>query len=402
MTRAAPSVTESQLTRAFRALAEEHAASQEAATREQSWRLLRSRQQRLAPAPLVSRRLWFGFAAALLVAGLALVLWPKRALDYELSGGSAEDRIVRTSGDAATLSFSDGSTIEALPQTTLAVNIVGRHKALTRLSRGELKVRVKHDADTDWRFVAGPYELRVIGTAFDLAFEPAGNRLSVVMREGELLVGGENRPTQPLRAGQILVWQDPAPMSTSVAAAPAAPTLGAAPAPAAGEDSMPGNLPSAKPSAASFAELVAKGRFDEVVVAANQAGVEPTLSTKSSSELHALAQAARYTGNTALAARSWQALRRRFPGQSSSSQAAFFLARLYDEQGKAALALEWFDRYLAEAPSGVYAPDALGRKLPLVQRLQGSARAKKLAREYLARFPEGSYRQTARDMLARE
>ena len=53
----------------------------------------------------------------------------------------------------------------------------------------------------------------------------------------------------------------------------------------------------------------------------------------------------------------------------------------------------------AEAPRGVYAAEAYGRRLSLTERLRGKAAALPLAREYLERFPEGAYAPSARALV---
>jgi TolA-binding protein len=396
-------LTEEQLTSAFRTLTDDHVQQRESSSAEQSWQLIRSRQQRSVLGRPRSR---FGILAlasalSLAAAGSAVVIgWSNPTLEYNVLGGTVEDRVIRTDSQPATLSFSDDSYIQIEPHSTLSVNVVGSNKAVTRLSNGKLHVRVKHDARTDWRFLAGPYELRVVGTSFELAWDPSRERLSVVMYEGELLVSGPNERTRSLRAGEKLTLEKPISVAEQTSPAP----LVGSPAPVAPEPGKSDASASKAPSGSSlsWSQLVAKGRFDEVVQAAEAMGIDAALQRRDASDLHALAQAARYAGHGELALRTWQIMRQRFAGQSVASQAAFFLGRSFDEQGQGTLALKWLDVYLAEAPSGVYAADALGRKLSLVQRREGAERAKVVAREYLKRFPSGSYAKTARDMLDRE
>jgi hypothetical protein len=75
------------------------------------------------------------------------------------------------------------------------------------------------------------------------------------------------------------------------------------------------------------------------------------------------------------------------------------MGRIYDQQGSGQNALRWLNTYLAEAGADVYASEALGRKLTLVQRLQGQAPAERVAQEYLRRFPQGAYARTAQALL---
>jgi TolA-binding protein len=397
-------LTEDQLTSAFRALTDDHIDRRESSSAEQSWQLIRARQQRSA---LVRPRSRFGYLAlasalSLAAAGSAVAIgWSQPTLEYEVLGGTVEDRVIRTDSQPATLSFSDDSYIQIEPHSALGVNVVGSSKAVTRLSSGRLHVQVKHNARTDWRFLAGPYELRVVGTRFELAWDPTAERLSVVMYEGKLLVSAPNEPTRNLVEGQKLTLEKPVAMAPQATESPAAPgepepfVVGSGKADSSASKAQPG-------SSLSWSQLVAKGRFDEVVQSAEAMGIDAALQRRDAADLHALAQAARYAGHGELALRTWQSMRQRFAGQSVASQAAFFLGRSFDEQGQGTLALKWLDVYLAEAPSGVYAADALGRKLSLVQRREGAERAKVVAREYLKRFPTGSYAKTARDMLDRE
>jgi len=62
-------------------------------------------------------------------------------------------------------------------------------------------------------------------------------------------------------------------------------------------------------------------------------------------------------------------------------------------------AIKWYDEYLMRAPTGAYASEALGRKLTLTRKLQGSTSARPIAEEYLRRFPTGSYAGAARTFL---
>ena len=76
------------------------------------------------------------------------------------------------------------------------------------------------------------------------------------------------------------------------------------------------------------------------------------------------------------------------------------LTRLEDEsKGGADAALRWYDRYLAEAPDGAYASEALGRKMMTLRRMGQDAEASEIAADYLRRFPIGTYAHAARPLL---
>jgi hypothetical protein len=62
-------------------------------------------------------------------------------------------------------------------------------------------------------------------------------------------------------------------------------------------------------------------------------------------------------------------------------------------------AVRWYDTYLAGAPAGTYASEALGRKMLANKQLHGFSAAESLAREYLQRFPAGPYAGAALALL---
>ena len=65
----------------------------------------------------------------------------------------------------------------------------------------------------------------------------------------------------------------------------------------------------------------------------------------------------------------------------------------------AAHAIARYDEYLARAPNGLFAGEALGRKMTLTDTLEGPVRARPIAEEYLRRFPKGSYAGSARALI---
>jgi TolA-binding protein len=283
------------------------------------------------------------------------------------------------------------------------VEIAGDHAALVRLLSGKLRVGVKHHEETAWRFLAGPYEVRVIGTRFDLAWEPASESFSVAMQEGRVRVIGPGRLDRYLLAGERLDLRAERRVAQADGPAPVAKPEAQPSSPA--EERAPVRRSGASTKAElangpDWTALVATGRFTEVVESAEAIGVEAVLAGYGPADLRALASAARYSGHTPLAIKTWNALRQRFGGHDAGRQAAFLLGRTYDEKGQPALALRSLNDYLRESPSGVYAAEALGRRMALVQRLEGGDAARAVAAEYLNRFPKGSYAQMARGLLA--
>ena len=136
---------------------------------------------------------------------------------------------------------------------------------------------------------------------------------------------------------------------------------------------------------------MASGDAAGVVAEAVAHGLDTTVAEADGPALVALADAARYAGHTYLAERVLRAQRTRFPGTPAAVAAAFFLGRLADNRGAAEEGRGWYLRYLNEAPQGPYAAEALGREMLGVARLSGPEAARDLARDYLDRFPDGTY-----------
>ena len=399
------SLTDADVGSVFNTLADEYARKVELAEGKRTLARIQERSRgRVARLP--ARRLaLLTLAPAAAAAGLTIAVtsWlTPTALTYEVIGAVDHGGHIKTDGAAATLSFSDDSTIVANPETSLSVSVVGEHAALARVQGGKLNVKVKHADETDWRFLAGPYEVRVIGTEFELNWKPATEQLSVVMHEGRVRVIGPEASETFLNAGQSRTFGTPPKAKLASATLDSTPKNTAvnaagreAKAEAGAGRAVAGNRTVAAPPQPSWAKLVGKGLFSEVVEDAERVGLQHALNTRGAQDLQALAQAAHYTGRSALALDAWAKVRQRFGGK----QAAFFMGRIYDQRGNGQSALRWLNVYLAEAGSDVYASEALGRKLTLVQRLQGEAQAEAVARDYLRRFPKGAYARTARELV---
>lgn len=144
------------------------------------------------------------FAGAVAIAAATVLTLGFRSdsqLTYELRGASAQAGVIEARRGEATVALSDGSSILAENATQFQVDVVGRNSALTRLISGKLHVSVVHNEDTSYRFVAGPYEVRVVGTEFDLAWsEQAG--LNVSMSKGEVRLLAPGGKVRILKAGE--------------------------------------------------------------------------------------------------------------------------------------------------------------------------------------------------------
>jgi TolA-binding protein len=292
-----------------------------------------------------------------------------------------------------------------------------RHGARILVEKGALSASVQHRTESNWRFGAGPYEVRVTGTRFRLSWDPERAEIDLRLDEGSVEVESPMGPKRvEVRAGQrfhssaregFLHVENVAPplsapavsaQPASAMPAPSAELAGPAPAVApreaevaSADDSKQRTAPPAapQPHEEPWTELARRGQFGAVVAQAKARGVEACLGSSSAADLRALADAARYSGDTVLAERTLEALRTRFSGSAGGRAAAFLLGRTHESRGDLAGADRWYRVYLKESPSSELAADALAGRMRVASSTSRRAEAKALAEEYLGRYPNG-------------
>lgn len=342
--------------------------------------------------------------------------------------------------DGIKLYFQEGSTFQLAPQTRGRLRAVTRDGAHLALERGSATLRITRNPARRWLVEAGPFTVTVKGTRFTVSWDPSSERFELRLRDGWVVVSGPTvGEALALRAGQRLVvslpraesviTDEPAGRATeaddgpeAAGSAPAVerPRAPEAPPPAGGAqasrhapaaaDGTRGPSAGAAPAAPSptrargpsapprrWAAEVARGNWDGILADVDAAGVDATLEGASSEELFAVADAARYRRRPELARAALLAQRRRFPHAPRAVDVSFLLGRVEElRDGGGARALGWYDDYLAHAPTGTYAAEALGRKMTLTSEMRGAEAARPIADTYLHRFPRGSYAGAAR------
>jgi hypothetical protein len=275
---------------------------------------------------------------------------------------------------------------------------------------------------------AGPFSIAVTGTEFDVDWAGGTGRLSVALHVGSVIVRGPlSEGGIALRAGQRLVADVPArKLRIEEASAPSPPpatpaqteeNAASAPEEAAeiaadepvlraplGRPDSPATREAGREAAPKASELswsarVAAGDFASVLSEAEESGIDATLSRATAKDLVALSDAARYKGKAELAKRTLGAIRTRFPASVDAKNAVFYLGRLAEGHGALSEALAHYDRYLEGSRNGAFAAEAFGRKLIVTRKAAGDETARSVARDYLARFPNGAYAGTAKELL---
>ncbi|WP_394849547.1 tetratricopeptide repeat protein [Pendulispora brunnea] len=355
----------------------------------------------------------------------------KAAPGHPLQAG---DWIAAPKTEALPIHFSDGTELVLAASSRARVVDVGSVGARVILERGETHARVVHGESSHWYFAAGPFEVHVTGTQFQVAWQPAEGTFTLELEEGSVVVTGCGLAHErAVRGGQSLrlvcdeehmvATEQPVPRRTP--ASVPAPTTSqdvkksvTPPKPAAPrmpekmdntqKDGALAPLASAPPSPAPTAPppewriMFGADRFHEAYAAAHRAGWARLCEEGDVSDLAALADIARFTGHFDDAEQALMAIRRRFPTDERAAWAAFQLGRLcFDQRGLPRDAANWFTTAFRERPSGPLAREVLGRLMEARERAGEMDAAREAARRYMANYPSGPHADRALELLER-
>jgi hypothetical protein len=364
-------------------------------------------------------------------------------VSYEVRGTRSNGPYISAPATTpVTVAFSDGSSLEAGPGARLRVEEERVTGARVLVERGTTRVHVEHRSNSAWDFLAGPFDVRVTGTRFELSWDPSTEAVDLRLLEGSVEVRGPFaeapiavRTGQRFRAdlatrsmtvidalaaapahtgarlGVSTASAGPGAASAAVASARAPSADGGdgagaettphddGDATAAAQGESPAHVPPSTVASESWSALVARGQFETVVAKAGERGASECERACSAADLRALADAARYTGRAGMAESALLSLRRRFGTSRETRAAAFLLGRVEEARGGTAAAERWYDTYLRELPAGEFAAEALAGKMRTVLARHGRDAAAPLATQYLARYPNGVHAESARGIL---
>jgi hypothetical protein len=367
-------------------------------------------QLRMSSPPRFWARSWVaGLAVAGSAAALAVTLFVLQAspakLSFQVAGGALDASGHVVGREHTLIRFSDGSEAALARGAEAQIANVTERGADVVLTHGSMRVHIAKKPEAAWKVAAGPYDVRVTGTAFDVSWSNQAQAFDlrmetgavivtgplaasgIVLRAGQHLFGGVAEGRLTVEGGSEAVASSPSPAIAALEPSersPARDTAGVAPTPL-----PPGPAPRAGAEPHAWTRQVAQGHFNAVLDEAEQRGLDRTLASGSLEELAALADAARYAGRSSVAKRVLMAERQRFPNSGPARDAAFFLGRIAEESGGGAV--EWYERYVSENPRGAYASQAFGRKMMLLYKQRGANAAGPVATEYLSRYPNGPY-----------
>ena len=398
-------------------------------------------RDRIADLPITSRsrrlrraRVWLPVAAAAALA-LAAAGWfattaparaPLRAQDASNGDPIAAGAWIEASGaQPFGLRFSDGTRVQMAPHARARLVSVDAHGAHLLLESGRARLHVVHRPRARWRVSAGPFAVHVIGTRFEVRWDPEHDQFQLDLEQGRVEVAGclfgqgyEMHSGQHLEASckrgrfdvSDLGDETAARREGATAASGASPALTTAATPkapsVASEPERVAAVPHAntrrpRPSARA-ARSARLGRTHRSGAQALPSDFDAQCASATRAEqLAELADAAHYARDTDREAFAWRLLRRRFPGTSRAALAAFALGRLeFDVHGSFSKAAEWFGTYLKEQPSGALAREARGRLMEASLRAGDTAAARSLAASYLRDYPSGPHAALARSLTA--
>lgn len=372
-------------------------------------RLLASHRAPKAVVSRVREGLWF--AAATMAAAAAIALWarPSDVLSFTTPSGKGEVGawLATDRSSEMPIAFSENTKVTLRQDSRGRVESVGHKGAHFLIEQGAVHAEVVHRVDTDWRFLAGPFEVRVTGTALNVAWDPAREQLAVRVDHGSVVVhgpyiGGE----QVVRTGELCFVDVPSKSMRFVsdadseareARAPDAPAVASDPAPAAHVPVVSANdLPRAAPAAPAWTDLEGQGDYEGAYAAVQHIGAGSLYRVASVDSLLELAKVGQLSGHRDMQRDALLAVRRRFPGSRQAALAAYELGRTTP----AVEAAGWFEAYLAEQPSGPLAREAAGRLLEADSLAHNEPAVRDAATRYLARYPDGPHAALARRALA--
>src|SRR5882724_1374722 len=230
-------------------------------------------------------RVAVALALAATFAAVAVTWLRPRPLRYEIAGapGAATASYVSAPPESPVdLLFSDGSDVRAEPGSRLRVDETYGNGARVLLDRGKTSSHVAHHERSSWTFVAGPFEVHVVGTRFDLKWDPLSEELDLRLREGSvevrspladgpIVVRAGQRFRATMARHRMTVLDADATEADESAAETRTPSMDPEPTVPPQAAAQPAARPGRRES---WQELLARGEFESVVGAASARGLD--------------------------------------------------------------------------------------------------------------------------------
>ena len=161
----------------------------------------------MSPRPRWRRQIHLALPVAAVLA-LGVFTGSRLTLTYraEACATNAQGLLTPIAGHPGSVAFEDGSRFTLEPGSTAELRAAGfRRGASLQLHQGRTNVSIVKRFAGRWHVLAGPFDVRVTGTAFSVDWDPNSTRFRVQVTQGTVRVsgGGLNGAT-PVVAGQAL------------------------------------------------------------------------------------------------------------------------------------------------------------------------------------------------------
>jgi transmembrane sensor len=291
--------------------------------------------------------------------------------------GVAEGAVLESgpTSEGAKVTFADGSEV-TLERASRARVVLDRADAVRlEIERGGVEIEATHVAGRSFVVMARGYEVKVVGTHFEVRASP--DAVEVHVDRGKVEIRSSSGDVSTLGAGET--WR----AGKDEASVPSA-SLSVSPPP-------PPPPPSSSVTATTSAELAQAPASGDAHSLSSAKPSSQRGSRDGAKELFEDARAELTAGHPAAAARAFDRLRREHRGDSRAGLAAYELGRLrLDALGDPRGAEEALRDAMTHG--GPFREDAEARRVQALARM-GDHGACTAARDaYLARYPRGSFR----------
>lgn len=377
--------------------------------------------------PTFRRTYWIAAAAAVLIGTAGLLLFnranspsPDSFFEYtvtnaDTTGGENQWILAPQKGNAeikfvqgSRFAIKDNGAVRILSHTPKLVHI--------ELHTGQLNSKVKGNGITNWKISAGPFQLSVLGTQFNVDWNLQKGTLRVQLQKGVVLVQGGSISDHGIRlyAGHTLAANSldgtfevttgknnkkktvPEEIATSNLLNPSTVNSKASAENFEDEFVAPSQLtPSGAKHAAKTPRWLTyykKDDFHMAQKAIESAGLSRLLQTASAQDLWKISQIYRHIGDSVTTNRALLQIRKRYPASSKAKISAFILGRnMMEQQHNSSQAAAWFEQYIKESPNGTMIQEAYNRLFSAYSSSGQTQRTVDAADRYLKKFPNGVY-----------
>ena len=354
------------------------------AVREASWNAGRSRaalagvHARVRRARTVRRA--SGALALCACAALAFALWPRASAPVAMKPAPAPQSSMPHAApalapvqDGRVLRFADASTVKLLDDSAeVEVLVATAERVEVALQRGQAAFAVSARPTRVFVVRVASLALEVVGTAYRVEREPT--RVLVSVEQGRVQVTGPEER-------RLLVAKESAWFSLEQAPAGASPRETREP---------PGHHVARSSTREAFLEHARHQRYANALEVIRE---RPSVVHDDPEDLMLAADAARLSGHAAEAVPYLQRVAEQHARDARAPLAAFTMGRIYlFELDRPLEARKAFALTRKMSADGALAEDALAREVEAAARAGLASEARKLAQEYLDRYPQGRRR----------